>query len=217
MEAWSVSHWTIREGQGACTFWRQAEALPTQGSALQVGALLCPARCSVLRQTWGFLDSLLMGRTHGLHPVTRSWKLPFLVVREWYVSSVGRRNHTCSGNSQRWTRGDSWSIRAGEGLRCHPSSPATENVHGPVAPETWLEMQNLGSATGYLNQNLHFPASDQVIYEHIKAWGPSLVAQWLRILLSMQGTWVQSLVRELRSHMYRAAKPVDHGNGIPCT
>ena len=29
----------------------------------------------------------------------------------------------------------------------------------------------------------------------------SLVVQWLRILLPMQGMWVQSLVRELRSHM----------------
>ena len=29
----------------------------------------------------------------------------------------------------------------------------------------------------------------------------TLVVQWLRIRLAMQGTWVQSLVRELRSHM----------------
>jgi len=28
----------------------------------------------------------------------------------------------------------------------------------------------------------------------------SLVVQWLRILPAMQGTWVQFLVRELRSH-----------------
>ena len=34
-----------------------------------------------------------------------------------------------------------------------------------------------------------------------KYLGTSLVAQWLRILLPMQGTWVRSLVRELRSHM----------------
>ena len=31
--------------------------------------------------------------------------------------------------------------------------------------------------------------------------GTSLVVQWLRIQLAMQGTWVQSLVREVRSHM----------------
>ena len=31
--------------------------------------------------------------------------------------------------------------------------------------------------------------------------GTSLVVQWLRICLPKQGTWVQSLVRELRSHM----------------
>ena len=28
----------------------------------------------------------------------------------------------------------------------------------------------------------------------------ALVVQWIRIRLPMQGTWVQSLVRELRSH-----------------
>ena len=31
--------------------------------------------------------------------------------------------------------------------------------------------------------------------------GTSLVVQWLRIHLAMQGTKVQSLVEELRSHM----------------
>jgi len=31
--------------------------------------------------------------------------------------------------------------------------------------------------------------------------GTSLVAQWLRIHLSMQGKWVPSLAEELRSHM----------------
>ena len=31
--------------------------------------------------------------------------------------------------------------------------------------------------------------------------GTSLVVQWLGIRLAMQGTWVQSLVEELRSHM----------------
>ena len=30
--------------------------------------------------------------------------------------------------------------------------------------------------------------------------GTSLVVQWLRIYLVMQGTWVQSLVGKLRSH-----------------
>ena len=31
----------------------------------------------------------------------------------------------------------------------------------------------------------------------------SLVVQWLRIPLPMQGMWIQSLVRELRSHTLR--------------
>ena len=41
------------------------------------------------------------------------------------------------------------------------------------------------------------------------AWGASLVVQWLRILLSMKGTWFWSLVQEdLTGH--KATKPVCH-------
>ena len=32
-------------------------------------------------------------------------------------------------------------------------------------------------------------------------WGTSLIVQWLRICLTIYGTWVWSLVKELRSHM----------------
>ena len=39
--------------------------------------------------------------------------------------------------------------------------------------------------------------------------GASLVAQWLRIHLPMQGTWVRALVREDPT-CRRAAKPVRH-------
>ena len=38
------------------------------------------------------------------------------------------------------------------------------------------------------------------VYSRISS-GTSLVVQWLRIWLPVQGTWVQSLVLELRSHM----------------
>ena len=43
-------------------------------------------------------------------------------------------------------------------------------------------------------------------------FGTSLVVQWLRICLPMQGMLVQSLVWELRSHMPRAGatKPACH-------
>ena len=45
----------------------------------------------------------------------------------------------------------------------------------------------------------------------IKKWveGTSLVAQWLRICLPIQGTWVQSLVREDPT-CRGATKPVSH-------
>ena len=43
-----------------------------------------------------------------------------------------------------------------------------------------------------------------------------LVVQWLRICLAMQGPWVQSLVREQRSHMQQlgtnAAKSINKKN-----
>ena len=39
--------------------------------------------------------------------------------------------------------------------------------------------------------------------------GASLVAQWLRIHLPMQGTWVQALVREDPT-CHRATKPLCH-------
>ena len=42
----------------------------------------------------------------------------------------------------------------------------------------------------------------QEILKNIKVYRwTSLVAQWLRLCLPMQGVWVRSLVGELRSHM----------------
>ena len=41
-------------------------------------------------------------------------------------------------------------------------------------------------------------------------WGTSLVVQWLRILLAVQGTLVQSLVRDLRAYMLQATKSMCH-------
>ena len=45
--------------------------------------------------------------------------------------------------------------------------------------------------------------------EQVSKPGASLVAQWLRIRLPMQGTRVQALVREDPT-CYRATKPVSH-------
>ena len=39
-----------------------------------------------------------------------------------------------------------------------------------------------------------------------KQQGTSLVVRWLRLCLPMQGVWVRTLVRELRSHMPRSQK-----------
>ena len=36
------------------------------------------------------------------------------------------------------------------------------------------------------------------------SFGISLVVQWLRICIAIQGMWVQSLVRELKSHILRS-------------
>ena len=148
VEAWSVRHWTIREVQETCTFWRQVESLPTQGSALQVENSPVPSQVFCAQADLG----ISWYSSHGENTLSPSrhqvLEAPIWVVKEWYMSSVGRRNHTCSGNSQRWTRGDSWSIRAGEDLRCHPSCPATENVHGPMAPAFHL-VRNAESGVCY--------------------------------------------------------------------
>ena len=36
----------------------------------------------------------------------------------------------------------------------------------------------------------------EALFKRKEYWGASLVAQWLRIHLPMQGTWVRSLARE---------------------
>ena len=45
------------------------------------------------------------------------------------------------------------------------------------------------------------------LYNEREGLGTSLVVQWLRHYLSVQGVWVQSLVRELRFHMTQRKKP----------
>ena len=52
-------------------------------------------------------------------------------------------------------------------------------------------------------------------------WGNSLMVQWLELRLSLPWAWVQSLVRELRSHSCTAppkekAPPWCHPSGVPC-
>ena len=46
-------------------------------------------------------------------------------------------------------------------------------------------------------------------YFEIKCWQTSLVVQWLRICLPMQGIWVQSLAQE-DSMCLGEAKPMYH-------
>ena len=48
-----------------------------------------------------------------------------------------------------------------------------------------------------------------------KTEGTSLVVQWLRIHLAMQGTWVWSLVREIDPVCWGATKPTSHSCWSP--
>ena len=50
----------------------------------------------------------------------------------------------------------------------------------------------------YLSEILARRCKDACIKTFLRT---SLAVQWLRIRLPVQGTWVQSLVSELRSHM----------------
>ena len=47
--------------------------------------------------------------------------------------------------------------------------------------------------------------------------GASLVVQWLRIHLPLQGTWARSLVQEQRSHVSRVTKPMPTTTTETCT
>ena len=59
------------------------------------------------------------------------------------------------------------------------------------------------------NKQIH--QSCRILNQHVKisCFRTSLVAQWLRILLPMQGTWVRSLVQEDPT-CCRATKPMHH-------
>ena len=57
--------------------------------------------------------------------------------------------------------------------------------------------------------SLSFSAEPRMLHLKRCLPGTSLVAQWLRIRLPMQGTWVRSLVRE-DPRCRRATKPVHH-------
>ena len=62
----------------------------------------------------------------------------------------------------------------------------------------------------HLNQynlfiNIKLPGGIQVSFKTHTS-GTSLVVQWLRICFAMQGTWVQSPVQKLRSHVQQSNK-----------
>ena len=65
-------------------------------------------------------------------------------------------------------------------LKCEPWAAAW------VLPGSWLDCRYLRHQPDPLNQNLYFG----------KIARASLIGQWLRILLSMQGTRVRFLVQE---------------------
>ena len=76
-------------------------------------------------------------------------------------------------------------------------------VCGWNSASLWSQLPLTIPAQSFLNQ--------EVTDSHIQTsfWGASVVAQWLRILLRMQGTPVRALVREDPTCL-RATKPVCH-------
>jgi hypothetical protein len=64
----------------------------------------------------------------------------------------------------------------------------------------WLSSGSLQQLLSSCSLLLHFPHYSWNDASKIQIWD-FLVVQWLRICLIMQRTWVQSLVRELRSPM----------------
>ena len=72
---------------------------------------------------------------------------------------------------------------------------------------------SLGLAADLSHRDSQIPAHRNFsIYGGLRvSLGASLVAQWLKICLPMQGTWVQALVREDPT-CRGAARPVSHNN-----
>ena len=80
-----------------------------------------------------------------------------------------------------------------------------------------LWMKDLRQVLKYNSQNqISYMCSIAWIYTHSKGTQTltSLVIQWLRICLQMQGTWVQSLVWE-NSTYSKATKPMSHNYWAP--
>ena len=73
-------------------------------------------------------------------------------------------------------------------------------------PGPGLESMSLALAGGFLTTappRKPHPFTFNLYFSLYLKWvsGTSLVVQWLRIRLPMQGAWVRALVGELRSHM----------------
>ena len=56
---------------------------------------------------------------------------------------------------------------------------------------TWMNLENIRLCEGNRSPKMHI-----VLFHLYKIARTSLVVQWLRICLLMQGTWVRALVQE---------------------
>ena len=103
---------------------------------------------------------------------------------------------------------------------CHQGSPNNELLctHHPVSTvvNPWPILFNLFCAPTSANLIYLITSSIKFQYEQLKdkdikniTTGTSLVAQWLRIRLLMQGTWVRALVQEDPT-CCGATKPIRH-------
>ena len=97
----------------------------------------------------------------------------------------------------------------GSGKMCAMAVTCSCNAHtfGNFC-NTWHNSSGLKTSKGSVSLHFlitqdHLVDSELCFYQTLKKHllGTSLAVLWLSIYLSKQGTWVQSLVRELRSHM----------------
>ena len=68
----------------------------------------------------------------------------------------------------------------------------------------WVEGEHLEKAFVFTGILISFKKRKKEIKDC--PWRTSLMVQWLKLCLPMQGVWVPSLVRELRSHMPHSHK-----------
>ena len=104
------------------------------------------------------------------------------------------RSHRVVEKLQKHTPHTSEDVQTERSVPQH--QPDEASIAGPRCSGHWLLLPPPGQLPPVAASS-----GQEFSTQSLVGQGTSLVVQWLRPCLPMQGLWVQSLVRELRSHM----------------